>query len=137
MKLTPITVSADGSTKFTSVERRTTSDAYLITFIFSGTISGTTNVQISPDGGTTKVNLRDTSGSVTNITAAGTLSFILPNSTKNSGAPELYITTSGSAGITMTVNAFDNRQDLSCFYKCMKCSMAMARQPILSSLASP
>lgn len=84
---------------------------YKITAVVAGTwdsASGT--FQVSPDGGTTKINLEDSSGVVT-VTANKLVNIDLNGmSTSSADTPRLYFTPSSvGASTNLTVYVFNNR----------------------------
>jgi hypothetical protein len=72
---------------------------------------GTVTLQMSPDGGTTKINLRDVTGTIASITAADAYNIELGFGGTNGDNIKLYATMDGSSESTTGVNVavFDNQ----------------------------
>lgn len=86
------------------------SDIYEATIFVTGTFGGgTVVIQASPDNGTTKVTLKDTTGTVVSVTANDVYNVRLGNANKNGDSIKLYATMSGSTSPTVSVAVFDNR----------------------------
>lgn len=74
-----------------------------------GTWGGTTlTYQSSPDAGTTKVDMKDQSGSARSSTANDTFNVELNTGSTNSGEIPIYATATGGTGISLTVDVYDN-----------------------------
>lgn len=74
-----------------------------------GTFGGTTlTYQSSPDGGTTKVDMKDQSGSTRSSTANDTFNLSLNTGAANSDLIPIYATATGGAGISITIDVYDN-----------------------------
>lgn len=71
--------------------------------------SGTVTIQASPDGGTTKVTLKDTGGNTVSITTDDVYNVKVGHSGKLGEEIELYATMAGSTSPTVDVTVFDNR----------------------------
>jgi hypothetical protein len=69
---------------------------------------GTTTLHVSPDGGTTKVPLVNTSNTAVSVTAPGTANLELGIGSTNSDALKIYATLTGSTNPAWTVAIFDN-----------------------------
>lgn len=106
-------VSLSGTTQnafLCDVVRPRHSDAFLGTLVVtisSGT--GTVALQVSPDGGTTKVPVKDSSGLSISTTSSAQFNFIMGNGDKISNPPKLYADLSGGSSAVVTVTLFDNR----------------------------
>lgn len=84
-------------------------DFYFASIATSGTFGGTTvTLQMSPDGGTTKIGLKDQSGSAYSITAADVIDIQLGCGGTNTDQIRLYAVTTGGTGININVDVFDN-----------------------------
>lgn len=111
MKFTA-SITADGSTAVCQIDRRR-SDANMWqgSVFISGTFgSGTVKIQYSPDGGTTKFDAKDFTGTAMSATSAST--FVTQpqgNGDKLSDYITVYATMSGSTNPAVTVTLFDNR----------------------------
>lgn len=84
---------------------------YLATFFLHGTFGGGTISWLwSPDGGTTKIPVKDQLGSAITSTAVDGFNVPLGNGScyDNSDAPEIYATLAGSTNPALTVGFFDN-----------------------------
>lgn len=106
---------ADESVKIASVERGANLDAYEVTVFAVGRAAtngfggGTVTIQASPDGGTTKVTLKDVGGTTVSITSDDVYNIRLGYAGKLGEEIELYATMSGSTSPTVDITAFDNR----------------------------
>lgn len=109
-KQTPVVFSVDAAnTRICTVNRPSSAEEYFATVLISGTFgSGTVTMFISPDGGTTKVALKDIGNTAISATAAAMFNIRLGNGATNSDAPILYATLAGSTNPTITVAVFDN-----------------------------
>lgn len=77
--------------------------------IIAGTFgAGTVNLFISPDKGTTKIPWFDASGVAITSTANDNYTLNFDGGAKNSDAPQIYVTLTGSTGATVTVYLYDN-----------------------------
>jgi len=98
------------SVLITSVSRGTEMDAYEITvFVTGGFGGGTTTIQASPDGGTTKVTLKDVAGNVVSITEDDVYNIRLGYAGKLGEEIEIYATMAGATAPAVNIAAFDNR----------------------------
>lgn len=107
-------LTADESVKICSVSRGTEMDAYEVTVFAvdgggNGFGSGTVTIQASPDGGTTKVTLKDVGGTTVSITADDVYNIRLGYAGKLGEEIDIYATMSGSTSPTVDIVAFDNR----------------------------
>lgn len=103
---------ADGDALLTKIKKPRHADHYSATvFIYGSSFgSGTVTIQLSPDGGTTKITAKDSSGS--DVTAAANSSFVLPVAGNGSDSDEfisLYANLNGSTSPSITIDVFDNR----------------------------
>ena len=104
------TIDADENVFLTTIGKRTGVDMYEATIAVYGTFGGgTVTLQGSPDGGTTKINLRDISGSVVSITSDDVFNVRLGYANKLGDELMLYANMSGSTTPAVTVDVFDNR----------------------------
>lgn len=79
------------------------------TFLAYGTWgSGTITYKISPDGGTTKIALKDASGTSITSTADDNFTINLAGGSTNTDAPKLYVTMAGATNPSVTVVLYDN-----------------------------
>ena len=102
------------SVKICSVSRGTDMDAYEVTVFAVGGGgnnfgSGTVTIQASPDGGTTKVTLKDVGGTTVSITTDDVYNIRLGYAGKLGEEIELYATMQGATSPTVDIVAFDNR----------------------------
>lgn len=104
---TPITTTS--ATVIAIARKPRDADFYCATIAVSGSFGGgTVTLQMSPDGGTTKIPLKDQSGSVWSITANDAIDIILGTGGKNNDQIILYATNTGGTEISLTANVFDN-----------------------------
>lgn len=97
------------SVEICSVRKRQEVDMYEATIFAAGAFGGgTITIQASPDGGTTKVNLRDISGSVVAITQDDAYNVRLGFADKLGEEIKLYATMAGGAAQDVDVTVFDN-----------------------------
>lgn len=97
------------ATEIAMVVKPHNATTYNATICVSGTFGGgTVTLQLSPDNGTTKIPLKDQSGSVWSATANDVIEIEIGNSSHNSDNPILYATNAGGVGVNMTVTVFDN-----------------------------
>lgn len=78
-------------------------------FVYGTFGGGTVNLQASPDGGTTKINLRDVTGTVVAVTANDAYNLRLGEAGRNGAAIKVYATISGATSPSVSVDVFDNR----------------------------
>lgn len=105
-------MSADASTVLANIHRRADSQSYAGSFFAQGTFgSGTVTLQVSIDGGTTKITVKDVLGNNVSLSANGYQNFVLGNPSTDLGADQitLYATLVGSTNPSLTVALFDNR----------------------------
>lgn len=95
---------------FIGVARRgNLTDMYETTILATGEFGGgTVTIQASPDGGATKINLRDITGEVVAITAADAYNVRLGLAGKLGEELELYATMAGATAPAVTLWTFDN-----------------------------
>jgi len=111
------TLDDNESVKICSVSRGTDMDAYEVTVFATavaatdGFDSGTVTIQASPDGGTTKVTLKDVGGTTVAITTDDVYNIRLGYAGKLGEEIELYATMTSAAGgsTNVVITAFDNR----------------------------
>lgn len=105
----PFTFTTNTTTQLVTVHRKTSLRSWLATFVVSGTFGGGTfKLQISLDGGTTKVDLKDYSGANYSATADDNFNVELGGGNKLSDAPILYGVLSGATSPSITVRIIDN-----------------------------
>lgn len=103
------TITADGDTFICNVNKKRDFEAWRATFIASGTWgSGTITWKISPNGGTTKVPLKDSSGASITSNADDNFDVTLGAGGTNSDCPKIYATMAGSTNPSVSVVVFDN-----------------------------
>lgn len=107
-----LTFAADASlSKVCTVNRRNMAQEWFANSFVYGTFGGgTVTLFVSPDGGTTKIALKDAiSGTAISVaTTAAMNSIRLGNGGTNSDALIIYATLAGSTNPAMTVAIFDN-----------------------------
>lgn len=104
-----VTVTANQDYYICDINKKRDFYEWFATLLAYGTFGGgTLTYKISPDGGATKITLKDASG--TNVTSAAEDNFTmnLTGSANNGDAPELYVTMAGSAGANVNVVVYDN-----------------------------
>jgi hypothetical protein len=110
MKYTATFAADAANTKICDVIRRHDAQEWFATVYIYGTFgSGTVTLFSSPDGGTTKVPLKDASNTAISATTAGMFNVRLGDGNKNTDAPIIYATLAGSTNPALTVAIFDNR----------------------------
>lgn len=110
MKLQTALTGTSGSNALSTVHRPRHSDIYFGTVIISlASGSGTAKLQVSADGGTTKVDMKDVSGNAISTTGSAMFNFKLGNGAKSDDAPIIYATLTGGTSANFTVTLFDNR----------------------------
>ncbi len=71
--------------------------------------SGTYTLAVSPDGGTTKITLRDKNGSAISLTATGYANIEISGYTNNNKTPlQLYAVLASGTSAVGNINVFDN-----------------------------
>lgn len=70
---------------------------------------GTVTLQMSPDGGATKINIRDVTGTIASITANDAYNIELGLGSTNGDNIKLYATMDGSTSPDVSVAVFDNQ----------------------------
>jgi hypothetical protein len=107
------TITADGDYFLCDVNKKRD----LVNFFYTGIVygtggnnfgSGTVTLKISPNGGTTKLALKDASGSDITSTADDNYTGQLAGGNTNSDAPKLYASMSGSTAPSVTYVLYDN-----------------------------
>lgn len=108
--LTTQTFTADASKLIGTVHRRSMAPHYVGTIIAYGTWgSGTITYYLSPNGGTTKVPLKDLTGTTVTSTADDNVNVQLGNSNVNSTELSVWATLAGATNPSLTVSMYDNR----------------------------
>lgn len=103
------TIVADGSTLLCTIDRNRNLPSFMATVCAYGTFgSGTLILQISPDGGTTKLTIKDNNSVAISLTASGTANIELLTGSKNTDGLQLYATLTGSTNPSITVATFSN-----------------------------
>ena len=102
---------ADASTYICDIHRRRDANDWFGNVLVSGTFgSGTVAIQVSPDGGTTKITLnQDGTATAASGTAAAVYNIKLGNPSKNTETYKLYATLTGSTNPAISVVVFDNQ----------------------------
>lgn len=108
-----ISFNADGSTLIGRIPKIEGADRYFATiFAYSGGGSGfgggTLTIQLSPNGGTTKVNASKPDGNALAFTANGAQNIETAYGNSQNGI-DVYATLSGSTTPNVIVDLFDNR----------------------------
>lgn len=102
-------ITADGDYYICDVNKKRDLVQWFGTIIAYGTWgSGTITYKISPDGGTTKIALKDASGNSITSNADDNFTLNLAGGAKNSDAPKLYASLAGSTNASITVALYDN-----------------------------
>lgn len=107
-----VTVSADGDVAICQIDRRRAdTNAWQASVFAYGTFgSGTLVLKASPDGGTTKVAMKDFTGTAISGTAAYTFNTQpMGNGSHLADFITIYVSMSGSSSPAVTVALFDNR----------------------------
>lgn len=108
---TRTTITGTGQTLIGYAKRNRHQPVWSGTIWAVGTFGGTTlTYQSSPDSGTTKVDLKDQTGSARSSTANDTFNIQLNTGSSNTDQIPIYVTATGGAGINITVYVFDNAQ---------------------------
>lgn len=82
---------------------------YFATIAASGDFGGGTfKLQLSPDGGTTKIDLKDATGTVWSATDDDVIDVELGNGGGNDDQIIIYGVNTGGTGINMAISVFDN-----------------------------
>lgn len=104
-------LNANESVEICPVSRGTEMNAFETTVFVTGDFDGgTVTIQASPDGGATKVTLKDVAGTVVSITEDDVYNIRLGYAGKLGQEIILYATMAGSGGSPdVDVVAFDNR----------------------------
>lgn len=104
-------VTSTGTTQIGTAKRNRHQPTWSGSVWVYGTWGGTTaTFQSSPNGGTTRVDLKDQSGSARSSTANDTFNVELTTGANNGQEIPLYITLTGGTGISLTVDVYDNEQ---------------------------
>lgn len=106
-----VSFTADGTSEICRVKRRQGANAYQATvFAYGSTFgSGSVAIKASPDGGTTKISLRNAGGTVVALTANDVVS--IPEIGNGNALDDeiiLYAALSGSTNPSITVEIWDN-----------------------------
>lgn len=97
------------ATQIATARKPRDADFYFATIALQGTFGGgTVTLQMSPDGGTTKIGLKDQTGVAYSATANDTIDIQLGTGGGNADQILLYATNTGGTGISMTATVFDN-----------------------------
>lgn len=110
-KYTIIFAADAANTKIATLQRRNVAQVWEATSFVYGTFGGgTVTLFVSPDGGTTKVALKDwVSGTAVSVATTAAMNFLrLGNGGTNSDNLILYATLAGSTNPALTVAIFDN-----------------------------
>jgi hypothetical protein len=103
------TFAADGTAFICNVVKPRNLPMWQATIFVYGTFgAGTIAWQWSPDGGTTKLALKDFSGTALTTTTNDSLPVQLGTGDKNSDRVKLYAVLTGSTAPSLTVGVFDN-----------------------------
>ena len=110
MSKSTINLAANESKLLATAGRGSDMDAYEITVFVTGSFgSGTVTIQASPDGGTTKVTLRDVAGTIVSITDNDVYNIRLGYAGKLGEEIQLYATIAGATTPDVDVTSFDNK----------------------------
>ena len=102
-------VTTTNATQIAIARKPRDADFYLATITLAGTFGGgTMKLQMSPDGGTTKVDLEDQSGTVWSATANRTVNIQLGTGGALNDQIILYALNTGGTGISVIATVFDN-----------------------------
>lgn len=109
MAKTQTTISTATTTLIMDIVKRPEYYVYQATIGVTGTFGGTTLTYFwSPDGGTTKYPITSAPGTAVSSTAADSFNVQLGTGKNNSDKTQLYITSTGGSGISITVTIEDN-----------------------------
>lgn len=109
MARTQTTIDSTAATQIATARKPRDADFYYATIALQGTFGGgTVTLQMSPDEGTTKINLKDQTGSDYSTTTNDTINIQLGAAGGNSDQIRLYATNTGGTGISMIATVFDN-----------------------------
>lgn len=102
-------IAADGDTYIADIVKKRDFYQWFGTFYASGTWGGgTITYKVSVDGGTTKIPLKDASGSSITSNADDNFTVNLTAADKLSQTTKLYLTMAGSTSPSVTVTLDDN-----------------------------
>lgn len=102
-----VTISSNGDYKIGVAKRPNNLDLYMATIMVSGTWGGGTIAwKVSPDGGTTKLTMKDASGTAYASTADDNFTINLGNGDTES--PQFYASLTGATSPSLTITVFDN-----------------------------
>lgn len=105
---TTISANTTGTAVITVHKPRSTTN-WFATFAAYGTFGGgTLSYAFSPDGGTTKVTLKDGSGSAYSATSNDVVNLPLGVANHLGKEPIIYVVLSGATTPSITVDAYDN-----------------------------
>ena len=103
------TLAADGTADLGMVHKKHDADSWFSLFFVYGTWGGGTLAwKWSPDGGTTKLDMKDLSGSAMTSTANDSFSSNFATGAKNTDKVHLYAVLTGSTSPSLTIGYFDN-----------------------------
>ena len=102
-------ISADGSVYVCHVNKKRDFFTWQATILAYGTWGGgTITWQISPDGGTTKIPLKDISGASITSNADDNFTVNLGGGSTNSDAPQIWATLASATGASINIVVYDN-----------------------------
>jgi hypothetical protein len=107
------TISADGTVAVCNVHKPNGLDFWRASVYITGAGgnnfgSGTVTLQSSPDGGTTKVTMKNLSGTTYSATSNDSVNLSLGSGATNSDAIKVYAVMTGSTNPSVTVTVKDN-----------------------------
>lgn len=103
------TVTTNTANYLCDVDRRRDSPSFFASIVCYGTFGGgTITIQMSPDGGTTKMDVPNQAGASTTFTANSVQNIELGNG-DGLTAMKLYATMAGSTSASVVVEVWDNR----------------------------
>ena len=102
-------ITANGTYEIAKVHLKSNVTEYLATITSFGTFGGgTITIQLSPDGGTTKITQDSSPGTPYSATANSTINFRSGGGSDNTSSPILYATLSGATNPSLTIAVDDN-----------------------------
>lgn len=109
MALYTTSLTSNTSVFVAHVHRRRDANYWVGTILAYGSFSsGTITWSLSPDGGTTKIPLKDLSGTTITTTANDNFNVTLGNPSANSQTLSIYATLAGAGTPSITINLYDN-----------------------------